>query len=330
MKAVVIDRYGPPEVLTVRDVPKPEPGPGQVRIQVQAASVNPIDWRIRSGSFRFLLPQKFPLILGLDVAGVIDAIGTNVEGFSLGDRVYSRLDLKGSGGYAEFTVTRASVVAPIPESLSFTEAAALPLVALTALQSLTRFGPVTSGQRVLINGASGGVGTAAVQIACALGAEVTGVCSESNAELVKSLGATKVIDYRSEDFTLGVERYHLIFDVVANRTYGACRRVVTDHGIYLTLFPSAAFFFWWLVTKFSRRRVAFMDTKPSGGDLRFINRLVNDGKFKAVIDEVMPLENATEAHVKSESGHVRGKIVLTLDAAVASARPQNTSGDKAA
>ena len=315
MKAVVIDRYGTPEELTVCDVPKPEPWPGQVRIRVQAASVNPIDWRLRSGSFRFLLPQKFPLILGFDVAGKIDAIGTNVEGFRLGDRVYSRLDSKGGGGYAEYTVTRSTAIAPIPESLSFTEAAALPLVALTALQGLTRFGHVKARQRVLINGASGGVGTAAVQIACALGAEVTGVCSESNAELVKSLGATTVIDYQSKDFTLGDERYHMIFDVVANSTYGACRRVMTDHGIYLTLVPNVAFAFWWVVTKFTRRRVAFLNSKPSGNDLRVINRLVNDGKLKAVVDNVMPLENTTDAHIKSESGHVRGKIVLTLDTA---------------
>jgi NADPH:quinone reductase-like Zn-dependent oxidoreductase len=313
MRAVIAERYGPPDVLHVGEVPTPEPGRGEIRIRVRAASVNPLDWKIRKGSLRLVLPQRFPMVLGFDVAGEVDAVGAGVHGFAVGEGVYSRLASRSGGGYAEFAVTKATAVAPMPRGISFTDAASLPLVALTALQGLLMTGRVSAGHSVLINGASGGVGTAAVQIARALGAEVTGVCSAKNKELVLGLGAQHVVDYASKDFTTGTARYDMIMDVQSNRSYGECRRVLAPDGLYLRLLPSPGTILWSIVTLFTRRRIAIMSMKPSGQDLRYITELVERGELKAIVDRVFPLEEAAAAHAASEAGHLRGKVVLSLE-----------------
>jgi NADPH:quinone reductase-like Zn-dependent oxidoreductase len=200
----------------------------------------------------------------------------------------------------------------MPEGLTAVEAASLPLVSLTALQALRDSAGLRPEQRVLVNGASGGVGTAAVQIARALGAHVTGVCSAKNRDLVRELGAERVVDYRVDDFTRQGHTYDIVFDVVANRSYGACRRVLSPDGVYVSLYPSPANAFWWVATKLSRRRALLMDMKPSGAQLEEIAKWVEAGDLRPVIDRVLPLSAAAEAHRRSESKRARGKIVFDL------------------
>jgi NADPH:quinone reductase-like Zn-dependent oxidoreductase len=200
MKAVVLDGYGDADKLTVREIPRPACGDGQVTVQVRAAGVNPIDWRLRKGSLRWMLPARFPLVLGFDVAGEIVEVGAAVGEWKLGDEVLCFLDSRHGGGYAEYAVAGADVLAPKPTAVSFAEAAGVPLAASTALQALRDVGKVATGRQLLVNGAAGGVGSFAVQLGRILGARVTGTCSESNLEFVRELGAERVMDYARQDF----------------------------------------------------------------------------------------------------------------------------------
>jgi NADPH:quinone reductase-like Zn-dependent oxidoreductase len=312
MKAVVIRRYGPPDVLQPAEMPTPKPRRGQVLIRVRAASVNPIDWRIRSGSVRFLMPGRLPLVPGYDVAGEVAECGAGVESLRPGDAVFSFLDRLFGGGYAEFAVASQGVVVPKPESLSYEEAAAVPLAACTALESLVNLGRVAEGSDVLINGASGGVGTFAVQIAKALGARVTGVCGPTNLEMVAGLGADRVIDYTSDDFAEMGDRYDVVLDAVAKRSYPACRRVLKPGGCFVTTLPWPKHYLWHFLTLFGRRRSRVIMVRPNGDHLRRIAAMIEKGQVHPVIDRVLALEHASEAHRQSETGHSRGKLVLRV------------------
>ena len=237
MKAIVIRGYGAAEVLQYEDVEKPKIQPEQLLVKVHASSVNPIDWKTRKGMLSILTGNKFPLILGFDVAGEVVEVGSQVTRFKVGDAIYGSTSFPG-GAYAELAVVTESLAAPKPKNMSYEEAATVPLAALTALQALRDLGNIKSGQTVLINGASGGVGVFAVQIAKALGAEVTGVCSSKNLDLVKSLNADLVIDYTQQDFTQGNVQYDMIFDAVAKRSFSDSRKVLKPNGVYVSTLPT--------------------------------------------------------------------------------------------
>jgi NADPH:quinone reductase-like Zn-dependent oxidoreductase len=320
MKAAVIDGYGGSGRLQVREVPDPgEPGPGQVRLRVRAASVNPIDWKMRRGSLRIVMPAKFPLILGADVAGEVDAVGPEVTRFQPGDAVYGGIDPRAHGGaYAEQALARESALAAMSGALSFEEAAALPVAGLTALQALRDKGELAAGERALINGAAGGVGHLAVQIAAALGARVTGVASHRNLDFVRSLGAQEAIDYEEEDFAGRDDAWDVLFDAVGNRSYQDCEpSLAREGGIYVTTLVGPRPFLNGVLTELGglfgqKKRARWIVAKHKGEDLAVLNRLVEQGRLRPEIQEVFPLEKVHQAHDLSETGHVRGKLVIRV------------------
>lgn len=291
MRAMAIDEYGTPEKLHHRQVARPTCSREQVLIRVRAAGVNPIDWRIRRGSLRVLLPASFPLVLGFDVAGEIVEVGrlAKDQGWRVDDEVFSFLDNRHGGGYAEFAVAGANVLARKPAGISFAEAAAVPLAASTALQALRDHGKVQAKQAVLVNGASGGVGSFAVQIGKAMGAKVTGVCSETNLDLVRQFGADQVVDYHREDLTAGSQKYDTILDAVAKSSYWKCRRVLRPRGCYIRTVPSiGSMTFQWLSLLLGRRCRNIL-VRPRGEDLQQIAQMMTDGKLRPVVQEVYPL-----------------------------------------
>jgi NADPH:quinone reductase-like Zn-dependent oxidoreductase len=318
MKAAVLDGYGGSERLTIREVEAPRPGPGEVLVRVQATSVNPIDWKIRAGHLRFVKRARFPAILGFDVSGEVVEIGPEVSRFAPGDAVYGLLDSPLGGAYAEYAVARESSLAGKPDSLSFEEAAAVPLAGLTALQALRDRGELSPGERLLVNGAAGGVGHFAVQLGAALGAEVTGVASGRNRDLVLALGASRMIDYAEIDFTGEDVLYDVIFDAVAKLSFDDCAPVLSpEGGVFMSTLPSPRLLAWVALTTLGRlagrhRRARIVFAHPSGQDLDVLGHLADTGKLKPAVGRVYPLEEIRRAHEASESGHARGKIVVRI------------------
>jgi NADPH:quinone reductase-like Zn-dependent oxidoreductase len=321
MRAAVIDGYGGSERLEVREVPDPDPpGTGQVLVRVRAASVNPLDWKIRNGSLRLVMPATFPLILGHDAAGEVMAIGPEVTRFQPGDLVFGGVDVKRHGGsYAELALMREAALAAKPDSLSFEEAAALPVSGLTALQALRDKGELAAGEKVVINGASGGVGHLAVQIAFALGADVTAVASGRNQAFLHELGAHETIDYEEEDFTGRDEEWDVVFDAAGTRQYSDCEPVLSrDGGIYVTTLPGPKHIVWIALTTLGglfgqKKRVRALVVKHRAEDLAVLARMADQGKLRPHLAEVYPLERIGAAHDHSESGHVRGKVGVRID-----------------
>lgn len=323
MRAVVRDRYGSPDVLRLAEVPKPSPGEGEVLVRVRAASANAGDWRIlraapfliRLGGYGLLTP-KHP-ILGQDVAGQVAALGAGVTQFREGDEVFG--ESPDCGGFAEYVRVPAARLAPKPASLSFEQAAAVPMAGVTALRGLRLAGPLQPGQAVLVNGASGGVGMFAVQIAKALGAEVTGVCSTRNRELVRSIGADRVIDYTREDFTRNEQAYDLILNAAAYRSIFDCRRALRPGGTYVHIGGSTARMFEVLLLAplASRGRngaFRFLASETTTEDLVVLTELLEAGKVAPVIDRRYPLSGVADALRYLETGRARGKVVIDLDA----------------
>lgn len=313
MKAAVINRYGTPEVLQVGEVDVPLIQPHQLLVKVYATSVNPIDWKMRQGMLSFATGNKFPIGLGFDVCGEVVQVGERVTRFRLGDVIYAQMNQLTGGAYAEYAAVAESVAAAKPANMSHAEAAAVPLAGMTALQGLRDQGRLDVGYKVLINGASGGVGTFAVQIAKALGAEVTAVCRSQNAELVGSLGADRVIDYTQEDFTQMAIKYDIVFDVVGKRSFAACQPVLQPKGVYLTTQPYPAQYFQSFVTRLipgPQARVVLV--KPNADDLMYLKEQIEAGKLRSVIDRTYPLAEIAAAHTYSEAGHAIGKIVITV------------------
>lgn len=319
MKAIVHDRYGSFELLELRDIPKPEVGDDEVRAQVRAAGLHVGDcFGIRGAPFvmRFatgLLKPKHG-VPGFDLAGQIEAVGKNVTRFQVGDEVFGACN----GACAEFVCVQPGRLAHKPEKLSFEQAAALPTSALAALHALRDVGKVQPGQRVLINGASGGVGTFAVQIAKSFGAEVTGVCSTSNLELVRSLGVDHTVDYTREDFTLGEQRYDLIFDNVENRTLSDLRRVLTPKGMLILNSGTGARGMKMMVrlikplvlSPFASQDLRRYLSVPNHEDLAVLGELVEAGRLHPVIDRICPLDQTAAALAYIERGHARGKVII--------------------
>ena len=318
MKAAVIDGYGGPDRFEVREVETPSPGPGQLLVRVRAASVNPVDWKLRKGQLRLVKPARFPLILGYDVAGEVEAVGAEVTRFEPGDLVYAFTDNPHGGGYAEYVLIGEEAAAPKPERLSFEEAAAVPLAALTALQALRDKGELAEGERLLVNGAAGGVGHFAVQIGKALGARVIGVASGRNQEFLRELGAGRGIDYEQEDFTSDEEDYHVVFDAVGSASFKECDLILEEGGVYVTTAVGPAIFIRATISGISSlfgpaRRARAIIVNPNGQDLAFLGRLIDAGKLRPHVEEVFRLDRIADAHSYSESGRVRGKLVVRVE-----------------
>lgn len=318
MRAAVIDGYGGPDRFVVLEVEKPSPGPGQLLVRVRAASVNPVDWKMRKGGLRFLRPARFPLILGYDVAGEVEAIGAEVTRFAPGDPVFAFTDNPHGGGYAEYVLVGEDVAALKPERLSFEEAAAVPLAALTALQAMRDKGELASGEHLLVNGGAGGVGHFAIQIGKALEARVVGVASGRNQNFLLELGADRAIDYEQEDFAADDEDYHVIFDTIGNASFRECELILEDGGVYVTTSFEPAIVVQSLIYPIARlfgpvRRARAVIVKPNGEDLAFLGRLINTGKLRPYVEEVFRLDRISDAHSFSESGRVRGKLVVRVE-----------------
>ena len=318
MKAIVYEKFGPPEVLHVAEVEKPTPTANELLIKIYATTVAAEDPGTRSSpGLNGLRKPKNP-ILGWYLAGEVETVGKNVERFSIGDPVYGSAGSR-LGTYAEYICLPEDAALSIkPSNTTFEEAAAIPNGALTALPFLRDHGKIQSGHKVLINGASGTVGTSAVQLAKHFGAEVTGVCSTANLELVKSLGADHVVDYIREDFSRSGQTYDIIFDAVGKSSFVACKDSLKKGGIYLTTFPNpTAVFGRFFPPKTAKKRASFAATGLRKGsekakDLDFIRELVEEGKIKAVIDRRYPMEQIVEAHHYVETGRKKGDVVITV------------------
>jgi len=328
MKAYVQHRYGPPDRLELSDVPAPVPAAGEVLVRVRATSVNPYDWHLLRGEPRVarLMPglvglraPKFP-VPGCDLAGQVEATGEGVTQFRPGDDVFA---LVTHGCYAEYVTVPETMLARMPGSLSFEQAAAVPMAALTALTGLRDTGRVEASQHVLVNGASGGVGTFAVQLARAFGARADAVCRAANAELVRSLGADEVIDRGSADFTRCGKRYDLLLDIAGTRQVPACRRVLTPAGAMVLiggpagrwLQPAGHVFAAMAMSPLVRQRVALAQTVIGPGrqeDLRTLAKLADDGRLSPVIGARYPFARLPQAITDQESGRIPGKVVITL------------------
>lgn len=325
MKAIVQDRYGSPDVLRFGEVDKPVVGDHEVLVRVHAAAVNARDWHLMRGDpyvARLVLGLTRPKerIRGTDFAGVVEAVGRDVTRLRPGDQVFGEAD----GAFAEYVCASQDVVGAKPSNLTFEQAAAVPLAGNTALMGLRNLGRVRPGQRVLVNGASGGVGTFAVQIAKALGAEVTGVCSTKNADLVRSLGADHVIDYTREDFTRNGPRYDVVFDLVGNRSLAECRRALTPSGTLVlsgggvseggSLFgPMGLIIKGQALSRFAgRQRLLVLTAEPKRENLEALTELVERGDITPVVDRTYPLGEAAEAIRYLEVEHARAKVVVTV------------------
>jgi NADPH:quinone reductase-like Zn-dependent oxidoreductase len=327
MKAIVYTEYGPPDVLQIKEVAKPIPKEDEVRIKVYATTVTTGDVNARGFVFvppglgllaRLMIGPRRPkkAILGIELAGEIDAVGQDVTLFAEGDRVFA-IDGDGMGAYSEYKcMPEGGALATKPANMTYEQAASVPSGALTALYFLRDKGGIQGGQKVLVNGASGSVGTAAVQLAKAFGAEVTGVCSTTNLELVKSLGADKVIDYTKEDFTKSGETHDIILDTVSKSSFSRCKSSLKENGRYLAVAGGLQALIQMLWTSIvGSKKVIFGGGVASErkDNLLFIKELVEAGKMKAVIDRSYPLEQIVDAHRYVDKGHKKGNVVITVD-----------------
>jgi NADPH:quinone reductase-like Zn-dependent oxidoreductase len=310
VKKITYMKFGSPEVLEKLETDIPEPSTGQVLVKVEAAGINPVDYKIRNGSLKLIMPGRFPRTPGGEIAGIVDKIGPGSSAFKPGSRVFAMLRTP-QGGYAQYVAVPEKLLCLIPQGLSFEEAAAIPLAGLTALQSLRDKGRIKKGMRVLVNGASGGVGSYAVQIANAYQAQVTGVCSGRNARFVQDLGADVVIDYEKKDFINTGNRYDIILDAVANKNFTSCRKILKPGGVYISTLPYPGLLFRQALNFLFSKKAYAIICKSRAGDLAFLGRLVDEGKLKSRIEKHYSFDEVILAHQRIESGRVRGKLVLT-------------------
>ena len=323
MKAIVFERYGSADVLELREIDVPDVGDDEVLVRIRAAGVNPYDWRVMRADphlvrlSRGLRRPRSGTVLGSDMAGQVAAVGTNVTRFQPGDEVFAEVD---TGGFAEYISFKERTLGLKPANLTFGQAAAVPMAALTALQALRDRGRIQRGQTVLINGASGGIGTFAVQIAKAFGTEVTGVCSTTNMEMVRGIGADHVVDYTREDFADGAQRYDLVLDAVGNRSLSDLRRallprgtlVVTGGGGGRWLGPATQVIKAIALSPFVSQRLVGVVGTPNSEDLHVLKGLIEAGLVRPVIDRTYPLCEVPAAIRYLEGRHARGKVVITV------------------
>jgi NADPH:quinone reductase-like Zn-dependent oxidoreductase len=324
MKAIVCTKYGQPDVLQFKEVAKPAPKDDEVLIKIHSASVNTYDWHCLTADFALVrlmgggLLKPKNKILGADIAGRVEAVGRNVKQIQLGDEVFGDICECGCGGFAEYVCARENALVLKPANMTFEQAAAVPMAAVTALHGLRDIGQIQPGQKVLINGASGGVGTFAVQIAKSFGAEVTAVCSTRNLEQARKLGADHVIDYTLEDFTRSEQRYDLIFAANGYHPLSAYKRALRPKGTYVTAGGSlsqimqAMLLGSWM-SRTGGKKMAAVTSKPNQKDLVFMKGLLETGKVKPVIDRRYSLSEVPEALRYLGEGHARGKIVVTVE-----------------
>ena len=323
MKAIVQERFGPADVLRLADADMPEAGPGEVVIRVHAAALNPYDWHMLRGDPRIArligvgLTRPKSRVAGIDAAGRVEATGPDAGGLRPGDEVIGLAP----GAFAEYALAKADLVVPKPAGLAFEQAAAVPMAGTTALRAIQQVGAVRSGHRVLVNGAGGGVGTFAVQIAAALGAEVTGVCSSRNVDLVRSLGAAHVIDYKTEDFTAGRVRYDVILDNVGNRPLRRLRQALAPTGTLVynaggspghLIGAVGAGVQVAVVNGFARQRLRVLGFVQERADLLAVTGLIEAGTLTPVLGRTYPLADTAEGLRHVEAGHARGKVVITM------------------
>jgi len=323
MKAIVYTEYGSPDMLQLKDVEKPVPADDEVLVKVHAVSVNAADLHLlRADPFLIRLSSGFlkpkHTILGSDIAGRVEAVGSNVTQFKPGDEVFGDISACGWGGFAEYVCVRENALVLKPTNLSFEQAAAVPMAAVTALQGIRHAGQIRPGQKALINGASGGVGTFAVQLAKSFGAEVTAVCSTRNLETARSIGADHVIDYTKEDFATNGQQYDLILAANGDRSISDYKRALSPKGVYVQTGGSmgqmtqAMIQGPWISMTGSKKMGNMGVAKPNQNDLVFMKELLESAKVKPVIDRCYPLSEVPEALRYLEEGHARGKVVITV------------------
>lgn len=308
MKAIVIHEYGGPEILKYEDVPRPEPQDDQLLIRVVAAGVNPVDGMIRSGLFAKDGSRAFPIILGGDVAGVVEKIGSKVTKFKAGDPVFAYVSLDNSGGYAQYALVKEHEVAPKPKSLTYVEAAAVPIVGLTAWQALVDTAKLSAGQTVLIHGGSGGVGSFAIQIAKARGAKVIATASTANQDLLKELGADTAVDYTKQKFEDIAKDVDVVLDSIGKDTLARSYGVVKKGGFIVSLVARPN------QTELDKHGIhgAALSVEPNSDELAEIGRLIDEEKIRVIVSQTFPLSEAMKAQEQVATGHTRGKIVLKI------------------
>ena len=312
MKAVEYDRYGSAEVLRLRDVPRPAVRRGEVLVRVHAAALNPKDVLVRSGKFRLLSGRRFPKRVGFDWAGEVEEVGPDVESVAPGARWYGMLDGWQGGACAEYLAARVAESAPMPATLDYEQAAALPLVGSTALQALREVAGLAPGMRVLINGGSGGVGSIAIQVAHLLGGHVTATASGEGMELCRRLGADAVVDHRAHDALAAPEPYDVVFDVFGNLRFKEVRRALTHRGIYVSTVPRRDVLLATVLTRFASRRCRLVAVRPRANDLAALTAWVEAGKLEPVVREVFPLDRIGEAEAAAATKHTHGKIIVRI------------------
>lgn len=308
MKAVYIEAYGGREQLKYGELPMPEVGEHDVLIEAHAASVNPVDWKIREGYLRQMLPYHFPLVLGWDVAGVVKQVGSKVQRFKVGDEVFSRPATERNGTYAEYVAADEHLVAMKPKNLSFEEAASIPLAGLTAWEALVELAKVRAGQKVLVHAGAGGVGAYGVQLAKSLGAHVATTVSRNNVEYAKSLGADDVVAYDEADFSAVLRDFDVVFDTMGGEIQQKSFTVLKSGGVIVSIVspPDKA--------EAEKRgvRTEYFFLQPDGEKLAKLGQLFEQGKMRPVVGAVFPLAETASAHELSETHHARGKIVLSI------------------
>ena len=313
MKAVYIHRYGGAKELVFGELADPVPGRNDVLIRVAAASVNPVDWKVREGRLKIITGKRFPMIMGVELSGSVVSVGADVADLKPGDRVFAGLSHQG-GAYAELVAVDRKKVSKIPDELSFIEASTMAVAGVTPLQAFTLHYNLQPGDEVLINGGSGGLGTYAIQIAKVLGARVTAVCSERNIELVKSLGADEVIDYNRENFRERKNGYDIVIDAASNVFFSDTRQCLKRGGVLIKLNLSIKSLFVVLWSRlFMSRKLKMILLKNRPADIQWMIDHITNGKIRVVIDRTYALEEVAKAHEYSESGRARGKIVLMVD-----------------
>ena len=327
MKAALIRKFGPPDVIEYEnEYPEPRIYDNQVIIKVESAGVNPLDYKTRKGDLRFVTGSSFPIILGNDVSGVIVKCGSKVCNFKEGDEVYCMVDsnikfsLLGfarSGAYAEYCITREDTLCLKPKSITHEEAASLPLSCLTAYQALVYKAKIKKGSKILINGASGGVGVNAIQIAKVFGANVTAVCSARNAETVRNLGADAVIDYNETNIARLNHKFDIVYDVAVSTSYRKCKNILNKDAVFISNIANPAnmltsYLYPFLKIFGVHRKNTYAWVKPSGKDLSIISRMIDDGKIRPVIDRIFLFSEISMAHEYIESGKVKGKVVIKV------------------
>lgn len=312
MKAIICPSYGSADVLKVVNLNEPKPSAKQVLIEVKAASVNPVDWKIRSGALKIKTGLKPPRILGSDFSGVIVTVGSQVSDYAVGDEVWGKFDSFKGGSYAQMVVAGLNNISHKPKSLDFFQAAAVPNVALTAYQALVKKSNLQVGQSVLINGASGGVGSMAVQIAKAMNCHVTAVCSGKNRALVESLGADVVLDYKQEDILTEKNAYDVFFDCVANQAFFKVRSTLKPGATHIKTTPDLITAVGSIFKIFNFKHPEHIMVKPSHTDLLQLKKWLDNSQLKPIVQQVLPMSEVVQAHQLSETGRVVGKLVLDM------------------